>query len=264
MVRHRRGCLRDTERKNGPGMIRYANDSRLVFDLGMNNGDDTAFYLSRGFDVLALDANPRLCDSAKLRFATAIDERRLTIVNAAISDKNGKATFYVNLDNDHWSSLHIAWAGRDSSRCQEIRVPCITLWNLFGKFGVPHYLKVDVEGADQAVLTQLRGASLLPQYVSVEDCRFGLQFMETLAACGYDAFKLLDQSTVFQITDPATGHAFSAGSSGPFGDDLPGEWLSHTDMVALYSATVRDPKGQRLAPRTQWWDIHCTHFGRCR
>jgi len=244
-------------------MTRYAKESRLVFDLGMNNGDDTAFYLGRGFDVVALDANPALCASAEQRFAAAIGEGRLTIVNAAISDTAGEARFFVNLDNDHWSSLHIGWAGRDASRCREIRISCVTLASLFTEFGVPHYLKVDVEGADQSVLDQLQGADRLPQYLSVEDCRFGFQFMETLASCGYDAFQLLDQSTVGQITDAATGQVFPAGSSGPFGGDLPGKWLSHADMVALYSTTVRDLHGNRLAPRTQWWDIHCTYSGKC-
>jgi FkbM family methyltransferase len=243
-------------------MTRYAKDSRLVFDLGMNNGDDTAFYLGRGFKVVALDANPALCENARRRFAGAIDERRLTIVHAAIAAESGEATFHVNLDNDHWSSLDMGWAGRDASRCRDIRVPCVTLADLFGKFGVPHYLKIDVEGADQAVLDQLRGTSLLPQYVSVEDCRFGFEFMATLAACGYDAFKLLDQSAVGRMTDPATGQVFPTGSSGPFGDDLPGNWLSHADMESFYATTVRDRQGNRLAPRTHWWDIHCTHSGK--
>jgi FkbM family methyltransferase len=242
-------------------MIQYAKDSRAIFDLGMNNGDDTRFYLSRGFNVVAVEANPVLCENAKCRFAAAINNQRLKIVNAAVSTELGEAVFYVNPDNDHWSSLHIGWAGRDGSRCEKIHVPCVTLKSLFDEFGVPHYLKVDVEGADQAVLEQLRGASLLPQYISVEDCRFGLRFMEALTACGYDAFKLLDQSAVSQLVDPITGRPFPAGSSGPFGTELPGEWLAHAEMVTVYSETVRDVHGNRLAPRTQWWDIHCTHSG---
>jgi FkbM family methyltransferase len=242
-------------------MTGAAPTRRLVFDLGMNNGDDTFYYISRGFDVVALDANPTLCQKARWRFETAIGHRRLTVINAAISDAPGEATFHVNLDNDHWSSLDIGWAGRDGSRCQDIRVPCVTLAGLFGEYGVPHYLKIDVEGADQAVLDQLRGTDELPRYVSVEDCRFGFQYMETLAACGYDGFKLLDQSTVPQMTDAVTGKRFPAGSSGPFGDDVPGDWLSHGDMVAHYSSTVRDREGRRLAPRTHWWDIHCTRSG---
>lgn len=245
-------------------MPRYADDSQLVFDLGMNNGDDTAHYLGRGFDVVALDANPALCEKARRRFRTEINDGRLKILNVAIWENTGEEKFYVNLDNDHWSSLDFGWAGRDASKCREISVSCVTLSNLFGEFGIPYYLKIDVEGVDQAVLEQLRGNVLLPKYVSVEDCRFGFQFMETLASCGYDAFKLLDQSTICHMTDPTTGRLFPAGSSGPFGSDLPGQWLSYEGMVKLYSSTVRDLEGNRLAPRTQWWDIHCTNRGKRR
>ena len=243
-------------------MIRYAKDSRLIFDLGMNNGDDAAFYLARGFRVIALDANPTLCQSAEQRFREAIEDGRLTIVNAAIWETPGEKIFYVNLDNDHWSSLDIGWAGRDASRCKEITVRCATLSELFNEFGVPHYLKIDVEGVDHTVLDQLRGNNLLPQYVSVEDCRFGFQYLEALASCGYDGFKLLDQSTVPHMTDPETGKDFPPGSSGPFGEDVPGNWLSYDDMVAFYSTTVRDRQGNRLAPRSQWWDIHCSNLGK--
>lgn len=243
-------------------MVSFARDSRLIVDLGMNNGDDTDFYLRRGFDVVALDANPTLCDKAKRRFQAALDRGRLTILNAAIWDKPGEATFYVNLDNDHWSSLDIGWAGRDASRCQEIKVRCITLAEVFGEFGVPHYLKIDVEGVDQAVLEQLQASDRLPLYVSVEDCRFGPRYMEILAACGYDGFKLLDQSQVPQLTDD--GRTFAAGASGPFGHEVPGEWLSHAQMMSVYSTTVRDAHGVRLAPRTHWWDIHCTNIGNAK
>jgi FkbM family methyltransferase len=242
-------------------MTRFAKDSRLIFDLGMNNGDDTAFYLSRGFKVVAVEANPALCKKATARLEKPIGDGRLTIVNAAIWEKAGETTFYVNLDNDHWSSLDIAWANRDGSRYESIGIKCVTLAGLFGEFGVPHYLKVDVEGVDHTVLEQLRGQSLLPQYVSVEDCRFGFQYMEALASRGYDGFKLLDQSTVPLMIDATTGQTFPAGSSGPFGGDLPGEWLTHKDMVTFYSTTVRDIEGNRIAPRTHWWDIHCTHMG---
>ena len=242
-------------------MTDFAKDSRLIFDLGMNDGEDTAFYLRRGFSVVALDANPALCEQARKRFSAAIGDGCVKILNAAIWDKPGQAKFYVNLDNDHLSSLDLGWAERHASRTKEIAVRCVTLDELFGEFGVPYYLKIDVEGVDQCVLDQLRGSLVLPLYVSVEDCRFGFQYLETLAACGYDGFKLLDQSTVCHMVDPVTGHVFPAGSSGPFGNEVPGEWCSHAELVKLYSSTVRDLEGKRLAPRTQWWDIHCTHIG---
>ena len=35
-------------------------------------------------------------------------------------------------------------------------------------------------------------------------------------------------------------------------------------MMSLYSTTVRDAHGVRLAPRTHWWDIHCTNIGNAK
>ena len=32
----------------------------LIFDIGMNNGNDTDFYLAKGFHVVAVEANPFL------------------------------------------------------------------------------------------------------------------------------------------------------------------------------------------------------------
>ena len=240
-------------------MTRYAKDSRTIFDLGMNNGEDTAFYLKRGFDVVALEANPTLCESARQRFRKEISDGRLNLLNVAIADRPGQAKFYVNLQNDHWSSLDAGWAGRDSTTFKEITVECVTLASLFTEFGVPHYMKIDVEGADQSVLEQLHGGDALPLFVSVEDCRLGFDYMRIMASCGYNAFKLLDQSGVAQMKDATTGHAFPAGSSGPFGDDLPGPWLPYDEMKKHYSQTVRDQAGNRLAPRSHWWDIHCTN-----
>lgn len=241
-------------------MTGFVQDCRSIFDLGMNNGDDTAYYLQLGYDVVAVEANQGLCDRARNRFSGAIARGQLIIVHAAIWERTGETDFLVNLDNDHWSSIDPKWAGRDDSACRQVRVPCLTLFDLFAAHGVPYYLKIDVEGVDHIVLEQLRAAPLLPACVSVEDCRFGFNYMETLAACGYDGFKLLDQSTVAGRMDRNTGHAFPAGSSGPLGKDIEGDWLSYETMVNHYAATVRDRQGNRLAPRTQWWDIHCTRL----
>ncbi|PWW00311.1 FkbM family methyltransferase [Hoeflea marina] len=230
----------------------------FVFDLGMNNGDDTDYYLKRGLRVLGLEANPVLCEKAALRFAADIAEGRVVIRHAAIWESSGETSFFVNLDNDHWSSIDFGWAGRDDSRCREITVPCVTLPELFAAHGVPHYLKIDVEGVDHLVLGQLAGLGDLPLYVSVEDCRFGFDYMRALAAAGYDGFKLQDQSTVAELDDGQTGHRFLPGSSGPFGEDVAGPWLDQQAMLQLYTTVVRDRAGNRIAPRSRWFDIHAT------
>ena len=55
-----------------------------VFDLGMHNGDDTAFYLERGFRVIAVEANPDLCEQNSVRFKRMLSRGELVIVNKAI------------------------------------------------------------------------------------------------------------------------------------------------------------------------------------
>ncbi len=237
-------------------MTVFADDSRFIIDLGMNNGDDTAFYLAKGYNVVAVEANPHLVATARTRFAKAIESHRLTILENAIWETPGLVTFFINDDNDHWSSVDIGWAGRDQSNCRALEVEAITLNQIFDQFGTPLFLKIDVEGVDQMVLNQLAGQIIKPLYVSVEDCRFGFDYIEALAHCGYDGFKLLDQSTVPTLRDDLLGYCFPKGSSGPFGKDVPGHWLDKDEVIKLYATTVRDRAGRRLAPRTQWWDIH--------
>lgn len=41
---------------------------KLIYDVGMNNGDDTAYYLWRGFRVVAIEATPELVATAANRF----------------------------------------------------------------------------------------------------------------------------------------------------------------------------------------------------
>ena len=37
--------------------------SDLVFDLGLDNGDDTSFYLAKGLRAVAVEANPELVEA---------------------------------------------------------------------------------------------------------------------------------------------------------------------------------------------------------
>lgn len=236
---------------------RFVANSDLIIDLGMNNGDDTEYYLKKARRVVALEANPSLCEKARLRFQNEIATGRLEILNLAIWSDYDRRTFYLNLENDHWSSLDHNWASRDETKCVGVDIDCVPLKYLFARFGVPHYLKIDVEGADHIVIGQLVDCEYLPLYLSLEDCRFGYEYIATLSEAGYTGFKLLDQSTVLDLQDEMVGHKFSLGSSGPFGEDVPGDWLPRLAMEEYYSQEVRDRNNNRMAPRTRWWDIHC-------
>ena len=59
-------------------------DRPLVFDIGLNNGDDTAYYLSLGCDVVGIEANPLLASQCTQRFENEIRQGRAKIVNAGV------------------------------------------------------------------------------------------------------------------------------------------------------------------------------------
>ena len=61
----------------------------LIYDIGMNNGDDTAYYLQRGFRVIAVEANPALVSQAIQRFEREVAEDRLVVLNVGIAEQPG-------------------------------------------------------------------------------------------------------------------------------------------------------------------------------
>lgn len=214
----------------------------IVYDLGANSGDDTQAYLAAGHEVVSVEANPVLADALALRFEREISEGQVAVIGAAMAETIVPRAFFVSA-NDHWSSLDPIWAGRDGKPTEAIEVPGMTLSDLFDRYSVPGYLKIDVEGADRTVLEQLLADERRPRWLSVEDCRFGPTYLDILHAAGYTGFKLSDQS----ILPP--------GTSGPFGDDLPGEWLSIDAMREHYAKTVR-VGSMKMAPAGVWHDLH--------
>lgn len=52
---------------------------RLIFDIGMNDGSDTEYYLSKGFHVVAVEASPPLIEAARAKFASEIAVGQLAL-----------------------------------------------------------------------------------------------------------------------------------------------------------------------------------------
>lgn len=231
---------------------------RLVFDLGMNNGDDTEYYLAKGYDVVAVEANPHLCKLASERFGDAISKGTLTILNFAITDDLRDCIFYVNTENHHWSSLDIKWAARNNTSVTPCTVKGTTLTHIIESYGCPYFLKIDIEGGDMTVLHQLLNSKQIPQFLSIEDCRFGFEYIELLFKIGYRRFKLSNQTMVPLMRDTSIDHHFHLGTSGMFGDELAGSWLAYEPFLELYEQTVRNRESLiKKADTNVWWDIHC-------
>ncbi len=159
-------------------------------------------------------------------------------------------TFYVNEQNDHWSSIDIGWAGRSDNSCRPTTVEAITLNDIFDRFGTPLFVKIDVEGMEKVVLNPTGHPDDQAALCQRRGFQSGIDFIETLAHCGYDGFKLLDQSTVPSLRDSLLGRVFTKSSSGPFGKDVPGHWLDKHEVLKLYAETVSD-RASRHPPRAR-------------
>ena len=178
---------------------------QLVFDIGMHRGEDTAFYLARGHQVVAVDANPTMVAEATERFADAIAAGQLRLVHCAVGPDEGEVDFHLS-EETLWSSLATDIPSRWDRQVTRIRVPSRRLSGLIAEYGVPVYLKIDVEGFDAVCLSTLDPDRSLPPHVSVEtECtgdraRLGeheaLETLRQLTRLGYRRFKLVDQRSL--------------------------------------------------------------------
>ena len=203
--------------------------------------------------MVAIEANPILCEKARQEFSSQIQSGQLKILNVAVSDVDGELDFYVNLDDDHWSSLDPIWGTRNGTRFETTKVQAVPFTRIVEQHGIPHYLKVDVEGADLTVLHQLQTAAQKPQFISVEENK--LEYFPLLWGLGYRGFKIVNQADIPKQN--YDGWRFKSGSSGPFGDEALGQWAPFGDAMLDYMLNIRDCRGRGLYS-TGWFDIHAT------
>ena len=225
----------------------------LIYDVGMNNGSDTAYYLFRGYRVVAIEASPILADQARERFKDEIARGQLTLLNVGITEKAGKADFWINDHNSEWSSFK-QWVGcRDNTPCHKVEVECLTFKEVLDKHGVPFYLKIDIEGHDVLCLNALQHYQLprRPQFVSIEAQQ--LDWLCKLNNLGYQKFKVVNQSLNKKIE--ANGWKFPPGCSGLFGEDLPGPWTS-MEAAAYEWLHQRQGHPERSSIGAGWYDFH--------
>ena len=57
----------------------------------MHEGQDSEFYLKKGFKVVGVEADAELCSQAASRFADAVRDERLVIVNDGGGGDGGRA-----------------------------------------------------------------------------------------------------------------------------------------------------------------------------
>lgn len=237
----------------------------LIFDLGFHNGDDTGFYLAKGFRVVAVEADPKMIDAGLLRFNLDVKAGRLILLNKAISEGSGKVDFFVHATKTEWSSCLLSMAESDGSTATHVTVDSTNLHKLFFEYGVPHYLKVDVEGCDMLVAKHLSECELKPKFVSFETSRRDyVGIFSYLFVAEYSRFQLINQANNPTRAKPAivregkdTDYSFSEFSSGYFGNDLPDDkWLSLDELFTQYVMYKELKRIDNVELGLGWVDVH--------
>lgn len=236
--------------------------SDFVVDVGMHDGKDSAYYASRGYQVLAFEANPHLCADVQKRF-TAL-KIPVEIRNRAISDEVGEVEFYVNRFNTTWSSLDASLGQRRDGADKVLVSTCRLDRELAPICDRLHYIKIDIEGYDEVALKQVLRLPKLPKYISVENG--SEQMIDHLTSAGFDKFKLSNQRYVPTQTVPMktvhgkmVEHSFERSSSGMWGEDLEGRWFTEAEIRKLIgglTAARRLCPGNLFAEAVGWFDLH--------
>ena len=227
----------------------------LVYDIGLHQGEDTDFYLAKGFEVVAIEANPDLVAKAKFRFRDAIQRGALRIIEGAIAPASAgaKIIFYSNSSEPLWGTIDAGWASRNDMLghpSEQIVVSRVDIANVYRTYGIPFYMKIDVEGLDHLPLEELKPLADRPRYVSIESEKIDFNRLKAeldlLRSLGYTKFKLVQQQTIpgTKIKTSALDgrffeYVFEPHASGPFGTDLPPPWLSYNEALEQYSIVFR-------------------------
>ena len=271
----------------------------LIYDVGLNTGQDTDYYLKKGYRVVAFEAEPRNVEYCRERFADAIADGRLTIVEGAITEdrfeNNGNSTtrFYRSEGHSPWGSTSEDWAARNTifgTEMESIKVKAVDFAAAMEEYGVPHYLKADIVGSEVICLRAMREFENKPDYLSIrsEKLVFAKLIYEfdLLEELGYSSFKTVKQdfervraSLPAGIEPPV--HEFEDGSSGPFGEDTAGAWRSRESSIREYrkvfvkywlfgdySYLIQTGRGRRFISTVEritgrslpgWYDTHAKH-----
>jgi FkbM family methyltransferase len=153
----------------------------LAFDIGANTGQYADALESAGARVIAIEPNPDCVRHIELSYSS----RRIQAIQAAVAARNGLAEIKISDKRDDISTLSTAWMTTLKSHHDEylnlwnrvIVVPIVTLDSLIEHYGVPHYIKIDVEGFEEAALD---GLSVQPHLLSFE---FNLASLKTALVC---------------------------------------------------------------------------------
>ena len=213
---------------------------KIIYDIGSNNGDDIPYYLLRADLVVAVEANPMLCELITERFHAEIENRRLIVENCVITaeEEDEDVSFYIHKRN-HVLSQFPEPMLEQMNNYEKVFLPSKSVDRIIKEHGNPYYIKIDIEHYDAQILRSLSTEDIYPPFISAES--HSIEIFSLLVSMGYRAFKLVDGSTVSQVYanriiqcgQEKISYSFPFHSAGPFGNDVDGKWMNAENFFRL-------------------------------
>ncbi|WP_447928322.1 FkbM family methyltransferase [Vreelandella sp. EE27] len=138
----------------------FITPGEVAFDIGAHLGDRSAAFRALGARVVALEPQPAL---AKW-FRRVLKHDDITLLSLAAGPEAGHADIAISAANPTLSTLAHEWRSQIGTHNpgfqriaweQTLRVEVTTMDQLIARFGLPCFIKIDVEGFEAEVLKGL-------------------------------------------------------------------------------------------------------------
>ena len=217
------------KKKKSHDIVKLLNTGDLLFDVGAHIGDKSQQFLNKKLRVIMIEPLPKCVEELKSKFK---DYKNIEILQKALGKKKGNTSLMINSKVPTLSTMSDHWKkGRFSNQIWDtkILVEMTTLDELIKTYGLPSYIKIDVEGYELDVLMGLtQKAGIISFEFTSEFLDHSINCLNYLQKIGYEEFN------------------FSLGERRKFFSS----WRNQNSLVEILKNEIKNDK-------LLWGDIYC-------